>query len=345
MARYRILVTDAKYDDDGEIERRLSGPNYEWIICRAARAEKLPADALETCDGILTWHVLRYGPKEVARLKRCRIIVRAGVGYDHIDLQATAAAGIPVSNTPDYGTMEVADHALAMALVLGRGLLHYHTELLADPRGAFNSARSMGQRRLSGQTFAVLGIGRIGTAAALRAKAFGFRVLCFDPYAPRGTERALGIERVDSLRELLAQADILSLHAPLTEETRNIINRESLGWLKRGAILVNTARGGLVDPALVVEAIREGQLAAAGLDVFPQEPTDPATPWYRTWIEQPEWLRGRLMLSPHTAWLADESRQDARSKAVETLVAYLERGELRNCVNGLTPATARQFGT
>lgn len=105
VARYRILVTDAKYDDDGEIERRLSGPNYEWIICRAARAEKLPADALETCDGILTWHVLRYGPKEVARLKRCRIIVRAGVGYDHIDLQATAAAGIPVSNTPDYGTM------------------------------------------------------------------------------------------------------------------------------------------------------------------------------------------------------------------------------------------------
>ena len=343
MARFRILVTDAKYDDEGLIERRLSGDDYEWTICRAKTADELPPGALEACDGILTWHVLRYGPEEVARLKRCRIIVRAGVGYDHIDLKATAAAGIPVSNTPDYGTMEVADHALAMALVLGRGLLRYHTELLADPVAAFNSARSMGQRRLSGQTFGVLGIGRIGTAAALRAKAFGFRVLCHDPHAPRGTERALGIERADSLQELLAQSDILSLHAPLTEETRNIINRETVAWLKPGAILVNTARGGLVDPAVVVDAIREGQLAAAGLDVFPQEPADPATPWFRTWIEQPEWLRGRLLLSPHTAWLADESRQDARSKAVETLMAYLERGELRNCVNGLTAESARSF--
>ncbi|HLS68192.1 MAG TPA: C-terminal binding protein [Kiloniellales bacterium] len=343
MARYRILVADAKYEDDGEIERRLSGPDYEWTICRAVTADDLPPAVLETCDGILTWHVLRYQPEVVARLKRCRIIVRAGVGYDHIDLEATAAAGIPVSNTPDYGTMEVADHALAMALTLGRGLLRYHSALLAEPRDAFNSALFMGQRRLSGQTFAILGIGRIGTAAALRAKAFGFRVLCLDPYAPRGTERALGIDRVDSLRDLLSQADILSLHAPLSEETRNIINRETLGWLKPGAVLVNTARGGLVDPALIVEAIREGRLAAAGLDVFPQEPTDPATPWYRTWIEQPEWLRGRLLLSPHTAWLAEESRQDARSKAVETLVAYLERGELRNCVNGLTSETARSF--
>lgn len=343
MARYRILVTDAKYADDGEIEKRLSGPEYEWTICRATTAEELPADILESCDGILTWHVLRYDPAVVERLKRCRIIVRAGVGYDHIDLQATAAAGIPVSNTPDYGTMEVADHALAMALVLGRGLLRYHTELLADPLAGFNTARSMGQRRLSGQTFAVLGIGRIGTAAALRAKAFGFRVLCYDPYASRGTERALGIERTDSLQDLLSQADILSLHAPLTEETRNIINRDTVAWLKPGAILVNTARGGLVDPAVVVDAIRDGKLAAAGLDVFPKEPIDPATPWYRCWVEQPEWLRGRLLLSPHTAWLADESRADARSKAVETLLAYLERGELRNCVNGLTAETARTF--
>lgn len=341
MGRYCILVPDAKYDDDGVIERGLSGPDFEWNIHRAATAAELPEALLEDCDGIVTWHVLRFDPEVVARLKRCRIIVRAGVGYDHIDLKSTAAAGIAVSNTPDYGTAEVADHALSMALVLGRGLLRYHSELLADPAGAFDSAASMGQRRLAGQVFAVLGIGRIGTAAALRAKAFGFRVVCYDPYAPRGVERALGIERVDSLDELLAQADILSLHAPLTEETRNILGADALARIKTGAILVNTARGGLTDPAAVVEAIRDGRLAAAGLDVFPAEPIDPGTPWYRTWAEQPEWLRGRLILSPHTAWLSEQSRQDARSKAVETLMAFLQRGELRNCVNGLTAEAVR----
>jgi len=341
VARFSILTPDAKYEDDGVVERELSGSGYDWNICRASTAAELPEGVLEGCDGIVTWHVLRFDPAVVARLKRCRIIVRAGVGYDHIDLESTAAAGIAVSNTPDYGTAEVADHALAMALVLGRGLLRYHTELLADPVGAFDSAASMGQRRLGVQTFAVLGIGRIGTAAALRAKAFGFRVVCYDPYVPRGVERALGIERVDSLEELLAQADILSLHAPLTPETRNIVDAAALGRIKHGAVLVNTARGGLADPAAVVEAIRDGRLAAAGLDVFPAEPIDPATPWYRTWQEQPEWLRGRLMLSPHTAWLSEQSRQDARSKAVETLLAFLERDELRNCVNGLTASAVR----
>ncbi|WP_366554888.1 C-terminal binding protein [Aquibaculum sediminis] len=341
MARFRILVPDAKFDDDGVIERRLSGADYDWTICRAKTMDQLPAEVLDSCDGIVTWHVLRFDPALVARLQRCRIIVRAGVGYDHIDLDSTAAAGIAVSNTPDYGTMEVADHALAMALVLSRGLLRYHTELLADSRGAFNSAASMGQRRLTGQTFAVLGIGRIGTAAALRAKAFGFRVVCYDPYASRGVERALGIERVESLDELLAQADVLSLHAPLTAETRNILGAEALGKIKPGAVLVNTARGGLTDPEAVLEALRDGRLAAAGLDVFPQEPIDPETPWYKTWVEQPAWLRGRLLLSPHTAWLSDESRQDARSKAVETLMAFLERGELRNCVNGMTAEAVR----
>lgn len=341
MARFRILVPDAKFDDDGVIERRLSGADYDWTICRAKTMDQLPGEVLENCDGIVTWHVLRFDPALVARLQRCRIIVRAGVGYDHIDLVSTAAAGIAVSNTPDYGTMEVADHALAMALVLSRGLLRYHTELLADPRGAFKSAASMGQRRLTGQTFAVLGIGRIGTAAALRAKAFGFRVVCYDPYASRGAERALGIERVESLDELLAQADVLSLHAPLTAETRTILGAEALQKIKPGAVLVNTARGGLADPEAVLEALRDGRLAAAGLDVFPQEPIDPETPWYKTWVEQPAWLRGRLLLSPHTAWLSDESRQDARTKAVETLLAFLERGVLRNCVNGMTAEAVR----
>ena len=202
---------------------------------------------------------MRIDADFIARIPNCRVIVRAGVGFDQIDLEAAGRAGIPVCNTPDYGTSEVADHAIALTLALTRGIVSYHEHLVADPIQGFNSALAPLVRRSRGRTFGVVGFGRIGTATALRAKAFGFRVVGFDPYVSAGTEIALGIERVGALEALLDAADIVSLHCPLTAETKGMIGAEAFRRMKPNAILINTARGEIVDVSAMIAAIRAGR--------------------------------------------------------------------------------------
>jgi lactate dehydrogenase-like 2-hydroxyacid dehydrogenase len=211
---------------------------------------------LQLCDAVVVWHEMRIDRTFLAALKRCRIIVRAGVGFDHISLEAAAELGLPVCNTPDYGTSEVADHAIALMLALKRGIVSYHQNLVSNPTTGFNYSLAPLVRRLRGGVFGVAGLGRIGIATALRAKAFGMSVVAFDPLASRGTEIAVGVQRVESLDELLAASDVVSLHCPLNTETRGMINEEALKKMKRDAILINTARGGLVDIAALIAAIR-----------------------------------------------------------------------------------------
>src|ERR1700727_172807 len=176
-ARFRLFTPDAQYADDGVIERQTAGGDVDWDIRRAHSLAELSDESLGACDAVVAWHEMKIDAAFVSTLKRCRIIVRAGVGFDHIDLATAADAGIPVCNTPDYGTSEVADHAIALMLALTRGIVCYHEHLAADPIGGFNSALAPLVRRSRGRTFGVVGFGRIGTAAALRAKAFGFRIV------------------------------------------------------------------------------------------------------------------------------------------------------------------------
>ena len=128
-----LFTPDAQYADDGVIERETAGPDVDWTICRERKAERLPSDALARADGLVVWHLMRIDADFIARIPNCRVIVRAGVGFDQIDLEAAGRAGIPVCNTPDYGTSEVADHAIALTLALTRGIVSYHEHLVADP--------------------------------------------------------------------------------------------------------------------------------------------------------------------------------------------------------------------
>jgi phosphoglycerate dehydrogenase-like enzyme len=232
----------------------------------------LSDESLGACDALVTWHEMKIDAAFVSALRRCRIIVRAGVGFDHIDLAAAATAGIPVCNTPDYGTSEVADHAISLMLALRRGIVAYHQNLIADPMGGFDYARAPLVRRLRGRVFGVIGLGRIGVATALRAKAFGMTVVAYDPYVSRGSEIAVGVDRVESLKGLLAASDVVSLHCPLTDETREMINAVTVAQMKRDAILINTARGAIVDVRALLAALRNGEIAGAGIDVLPIEP-------------------------------------------------------------------------
>ena len=334
---FRILTPDAQYADDAVIERRTAGADVAWDIYRerGGGLAQIPQASLAAADAIIAWHQVPVDEAFIAGIGRCRIIVRAGVGFDHIDLEATGRAGIPVANTPDYGTSEVADHALALMLALSRGITSFHELLQADPVGNFDSTRAPLVRRIRGRTLGIVGLGRIGIATALRAKAFGMRVVAYDPYAPAGMEIAAGVERIDRLEALLQVADVVSLHCPLTDETCNLINARTLRQMKPDAILINTARGAVVDVPALLAALKAGVIAGAGIDVLPVEPpvaNDAFASVYARLAENG--LKDRLIVTPHAAWSSPESRADARRLSVETAMLYLREGRLRNLVNG-----------
>lgn len=327
----RILIPDATYDDGGAVERAAFGPEVDLRLFRWGQEAAIPEDEWGAADGLL---VTRYhiSPAMVARLGRARIVVRYGVGFDNLDLAALGAAGIPACNVPDYGTNEVADHAIGLMLALRRGITHYWDALHDDPIKGWRWGAAL-VRRLKGQRFGIVGLGRIGTAAALRARAFGFEVAFYDPYLAVGHEIAFGFERAETLEALLASSDIVSLHCPANEETTGMIDTAALAAIKPGAILINTARGTVVDLDAVWAALESGHLGGAALDVLPKEPPDPAHPLIAAYCAKDPRFAGRLILTPHAAFYSPESAYDMRFKAAQTARDYLITGKLRNCVN------------
>jgi C-terminal binding protein len=287
---------------------------------------------LEQADAVMIYHYLRMNRELISRLRKCRLIARPGVGYDNVDIQAARERGIPVVNVPDYGTEEVADSALGMALTLARGT-HLLNSRLRRGLGPWNVEQAAPVHRLRGRVFGIVGCGRIGSAAALRAKAFGFDVLIHDPFIPDGVEKALGVRRVDTLDELLAQSHILSAHCPLTPRTRGLLGAREIARMPRGSFLVNTARGGVVDTAAVVEALASGHLAGAGIDVLEQEPPPADSPVLRAWRDPDHPAHDRLLLNPHTAFYCEEGCVEFRTKAAREVLRALKGEPLRNVVN------------
>ncbi len=285
-----------------------------------AHDEAEVAREAKQADVLLVYHTIALTGASIEALEKCRGLIRCGVGYDNVDLQAAGRLGIVVCNVPDYGAEEVADHALMMLLAVARRLVPAHDALR---RGQWDTSVVYGAPRFRGRTLGLIGCGRIGTATALRAKALGVRVLAYDPYRPDGLDKALGIERCYRLEELLPQSEFLSIPCPLNRETRHIINDQTLSLLPRGAYLVNTARGPCVDPAALLRALDSGQVAAAGLDVFENEPLDN------------EALRchPRVLLTPHAAFYSVESYQEMRTKGAQEARRILQDEPVRNPVN------------
>ncbi len=285
-------------------------------------------------DGIISGSANHdVGP--VDQYPNCKIIVRMGVGYDNLDSVAWAARGVPVCNVPDYGTTEVADHAVSLMLTLARGTHYYASRLAADPVGNWGWAPGAPlMRRLRGATFGVIGLGRIGLAAARRARGFDMEVVFYDPHLPNGAELGVGFKRVQSLNELMAMSDAVSLHAPLSDATRAIINADSLAHAKKDMILVNTARGPLVDLDALYDALKSGQIGGAALDVLPAEPPVPMHKLLVALKNGEAWIKDRLILTPHAAFFSPPANLDIRRKAAEVVLYYLRDGRLTNCVNG-----------
>jgi C-terminal binding protein len=326
-----VLYPETLYPDDS-VERRVFGDGVQILRRETATLADLdPADCA-AADGLMMFRQWLTA-EDAARFPRLRAVVRMGVGYDRLDRAALAARGVLVCNVPDYGTTEVADHAVALALALRRGLLLHHDAQRADPPAPWRATLHPLIRRTGVQRFGVVGLGRIGTAVALRAKALGFHVAFYDPKLPNGSELALGIARAPTLDALLRETNTLSLHVPLTPATRGLIGAAELALLPPGAVVVNTSRGPVLDLDAVESALRSDHLAGAGLDVLPVEPpTDPAPSLLRAYRAREPWLLGRLIVTPHSAYLSPEAHDDIRLKSAETMRAALLTNHPQNVI-------------
>ncbi len=312
-----VVVPD--YLVESSVESKILGDIAEIRLLQA-HSELEAQEGLKDADAVLLYHDVSIGNSTISLMNKCKLIVRCGVGYDNVDIKSAGERGIVVCNVPDYGTEDVADHALMMLLGAARrlGVLHETIRVGGwQPEGMF------GAPRLRGKTVGIIGCGRIGTAMALRCKALGMRVVFFDPYLRPGAEKMLGLERVESLEELLPQCMAVTLHCLLTPETRHILNDKTLAMLPKDSVVVNTARGGCVDTQALVRALESGHLAGAGIDVVEREPLDV------------EALRKhpRVLLSPHSAYYSVEGYWEMRSKGAEEARRAFTGKPLWNPVN------------
>lgn len=307
----RILITDQNFGDDARVERELAADAGVDLRFAECTDEADVAAAVADCaPDALVVQFVPVGRVALAGATSVRGIVRCGIGVDTIDLAAAAEAGIPVARVPDYCIDEVADHTLALVLAVERAI----PALAADDGWNFRAGGAL--RRLRGRTFGVLGFGQIARAVAARAAGFGYRVAAHDPALADEAIRAGGAEP-RSFEELLRGADVLSVHAPLTDSTRGLVGRAELALLPEEAVVVNTARGGIVDEDALVDALRAGRLRGAALDVLTTEPLPPDHPLRRV---------PGLLLTPHAAWYSEEAIPELRRKAFEAAVDLARGG-------------------
>lgn len=307
-----VLVWDPIRDLDWSYDRERELLAAEGIDLVVPATPTASDDDLAAADVIIV-----SGPfpaEQLARLARCVGIICYSVGMDAVDAAAAADAGIPVTNVAGYCTDEVSDHAMALLLAAERRLLPFIRRADHGDWDVYNGPEFYGIRRLRGQTVGVVGLGRIGSQVATKCAAFGMSVIAHDPFLPAST--VPGVELVD-LDDLLSRSDAVVLCSALTESSRRLLDAERIGRMRPGAILVNVARGGLVDEAALAAALREGRLAVAALDVRAQEPPDPAT----------DVLAGlpNVVLTQHMAATSQEARDDlhvlAARRAAELLAA------------------------
>ncbi len=318
--RFTVLIAD--FLDETSIESAVLGDLAELVMAHATEESQLEK-FLPQADAIMLFHDLSIlSELSFSRAPRCRGVVRAGVGFNNVDVESASRHGVVVCNVPDYGTEEVADHAIMFLLALARRLVISH---LAIRAGNWDYRTALGAPRLRGKTFGVVGCGRIGTAAALRAKALGLDVVFYDPYLRQGMDKALGIRRAYALEDLLEQSHFVSLHCYLDANSMHLMSARTIARMKPGAILINTARGPIIDESALLDALDTGHLAAAGLDVIEREPLD-----YERLRSHP-----KVLLTPHTAFYSVEGYNELRTKTAEETRRILLGEAPRNPVNSV----------
>ena len=314
MPTYRALYTDFPWADL-DIERVLLAEVDCELIISPDNKESTLVGLAPGVDTILTcWAQVTRRVIEAA--DRCRHIARTGIGLDNIDVAYATERGIVVTNVPDYCVNEVAEHTLALIFALGRNVAGYH---FATKNGQYDLVGGLPAERISGKTLGIIGLGQIGKILAARAAAIGMRVVGTN----RSRQSPVGVEWLP-LEELLAVSDYVSVQAPLTPETRHIINRRALALMKPSAYLINTSRGGLVDHAALAAALAANRIAGAGLDVQDREPPD---------LSQPPYNDPRVIVTPHVAFYSTQATDELRTRVGRQAAAFLRGERPENVVN------------
>jgi len=321
---YRVIVLD-KLSQDG-LDVLAAAPDIEYEVQTGLAGEELQQALLEF-DGAILRSGVKITAEALAGNRRLKALVRAGVGTDNIDKDSATRQGIVVMNTPSGNTLSTAELTVAMMLALSRNIAPAYQSLV---EGRWDRGKFMGTQ-LAEKTLGVIGLGRIGQAVATRAKAFDMRVLGYDPFM--STERAaqLGIEAVGSIQELLPAVDYLTVHTPLTEETRNLIGEAEIEILRPGARLINCARGGIYNEAALVAGLQGGKLGGVALDVYPEEPC----------TNSPLFGMPGVVCTPHLGASTKEAQTNVAVEGAHLLVDFLTTGAVRHSVNSspLDPKT------
>ena len=312
MSRYKVVVTDHLFSSLDE-ERKVFGQMDTELVEGQCRDEEETLAVSRDADAILN----TYAPmteKVIEALEKCRVIVRFGIGVDNVAVDAATRKGVMVANTTDYCIDEVADQAMAFLLACARGLF---PSAKVAREAVWDFQRVPRLTRIRGQTLGLLGVGRIGSAVAARAKGFGLRIIGHDPYLSDEAVRQIGVQLVD-LDTLLKESDFVSIHLPLNSETAGMFGEAALGKMKPTAFLINVARGKIVNQAALCQALQQGRVAGTALDVLETEPPRPDDPILQL---------SNVILTPHSAWYSEQSRADMRRRAVGQVVSVL-KGEL-----------------
>ncbi len=320
MEPFSVVYTD---NSKGglDIERKiLEEINVELID--AERSEQPIRDLIKNADGIIVSQ-MEFDREIIESLEKCRIISRTGIGFENVDLKAATEMGIYVSNVPDYCIPEVSDHAIGLILSLERRITSFDRDV--RERGwKVARAKWTDMRRIEGQTIGFVAFGQIPKEVCRKAIALGFDAIAYDPYIEPEEIIKLGAKCVEDLDTLLKGSDVVSLHVPLTDETRGMIGKRELELIGENGFIINTSRGGIIDEESLVWAIETGKIAGAGLDVYADEPVRRGNPLLS--IE-------KVVLTPHIAFKSIESELKQREIVAQNIRAVLERKEPINIVN------------
>lgn len=320
MSKTLIAVADSVFTSLDPAKRVLADLGATVELAKAPTADAI-LDIAREADGLMVTFA-SIDKDLIKELRRCRVIGRFGIGVDNIDMDAATAAGIQVCYVPDYCLDEVSDHAMTLLLSLARKIV-YCDGLVRNGRWEGKAAAPI--RRLRGSTIGLVGLGKIPQALVPKAQAFGLRVIAYDPFIAADAAAALEVELVD-FDGLLARSNYISIHAPLTDDTRHLFNADAFKQMRSDALLINTARGPLVDEQALAEALDQGQIGGAALDVLAVEP--PAT-------DCPLLHRDNVIVTPHIAYYSEEAMDDLQTKAARDVASVLSGKAPKYPVNKL----------
>ena len=321
----RVIVLDTLSQDGLDLLEAATSKGIEYEVRTGLKGDAL-RDTLGQFEGAICRSGVKITADALAGNHRLKAIVRAGVGTDNIDKQAATRLGIVVMNTPAGNTLSTAEHTIALMMALSRNIAPAYQSLI---EGRWDRNKYMGAQ-LADKTLGIVGLGRIGQAVAIRAVAMEMRVIGFDPFLSKERAQEIGVEVVPAVRDMLPHVDYLTVHTPLTEETRNLISFEQLPMLKKGVRLINCARGGIYNEAALVEGLKSGHLGGVALDVFATEPC----------TDSPLFGMPNVLATPHLGASTEEAQTQVAIEGVGLLVDFLTTGAIRHAVN-MSPLDAK----